>query len=245
MISGAKKTVLFLWGAWVWASAGAALAVLPTEDLTRMKASNVGESVIRLMIENDYDDVERVMKLKQAGFSDETITSVIKGDLKSRSETKQSVLQPERAAREPEAIEQSKPAIASIVDAKAILRTPAKVTIEQYIAVGEPMVQNGQEIQHATISLLESRRMKIEWKDSKPSGLVNFSRGKPFTSPFYWDLDKDDSLHGISSKDGSFTLRTGYSHPGQPAVNRSRYWVIHVSPENHDLMKRIRELLSE
>lgn len=245
MIPGTKKTVLFLWGAWIWASAGAALAVLPTEDLTRLKASNVGESVIRLMIENDYDDVDRVMKLKQAGFSDETITSVIKGDLKARSEVKQSAPQPERATREPEKIEQTKPTTASVVDAKAILQTPAKVTIEQYIAVGEPMVQNGQEIQHATISLLEDRRIKIEWQNSKPAGLVNFSRGKPFTSPFYWDLDKDDGLHGVSAKDGSFTLRTGYSHPGQPAVNRSRYWILHVTPENHDLMKRIRELLSE
>jgi hypothetical protein len=245
MIPGTKKTVLFLLGVWIWASSGTALAVLTTDELTRLKASNLGESVIRLMIESDYDNVERVTKLKQAGFSDETITSVIRGDLKAGSEAKRPTLRPEQPALPPEKVEPLTAVTAPVAEAKVSLQTSAKVTIEQYIAVGDPVVQNGQEIRNATISLLEGRRMKIGWNDSKPSGLMTFLRGKPFASPFYWDLDKSDGLHSVNSKDGSFTLQTGYSHPGQPPVDRSRYWVVHVSPENPDLVRRIRELLSE
>ncbi len=245
MIPGTKKIVFFLMGVWVWAFSGTALAVLTTEQLTRLKVSNLGESVIRLMIESDYDNVDRVMKLKQAGFSDETITSVIRGDLKAGSEAKRPTLPPKRPALEPEKVEQLTPMTEPVAEAKVSLQTSAKVTIEQYLAVGDPVVQNGQEIRNATISLLEDRRMKIEWNDSKPSGLVNFLRAKPFASPFYWDLDKGDSLHSVNSKDGSFILQTGYSHPGQPTVDRARYWVVQVSPESPDLVKRIRELLSE
>lgn len=245
MIAGTKKTVLFLLGVWIWTSSGTALAVLTTEELTRLKALDLGENVIRLMIESDYDDVERVMKLKQAGFSDETIASVIKGDLKAGSEAKRPLPQAERPAPQPERIEPRTPVGAPVAEAKASLQTPAKVTIEQYLAVGDPVVQNGQEIANATISLLEGRRIKIEWNDSKPAGLVSLFRGKPFASPFYWDLDKSDSLHGVNSKGGSFTLQTGYSHSGQPPVDRSRYWVVQVSPESPELVKRIRELLSE
>jgi hypothetical protein len=238
MISRAKKTVLFLLGILVWVSSGTALAVLTTEDLTQLKASNLSESVIRLMVENDYDNVDRVVKLKQAGFSDETITSVIRADLKAGSETKQPVLQPEK-------VEQLKPVSAPADEAKVILQTSAKVTIQQYIGVVDPVVQSGQDIQGATISLLEGRRIKIEWDHSKPSGLLNLFRNKPFASPFYWDLDKDDSLQSVDSKSGSFTLQTGYSHPGEPRVDRSRYWVVRVITENPDLEKRIRELLSK
>lgn len=245
MIPETKKTVLFLLGIWIWASSGSALAVLTTEELTRLKASNLGESVIRLMIESDYDNVDRVMKLKQAGFSDETVASVIRGDLKAGNETKRPILQSERPVQESKKVERLTAVTEPVAEAKVSLRTSAKVTIEQYLAVGDPVVQNGQDIRNATVSLLEDRRMKIEWSDSKPSGLVNFLRARPFASPFYWDLDKGDGLHSVNSKDGSFTLQTGYSHPGLPPADRSRYWVVHVSPENTDLVKRIRALLSE
>lgn len=245
MIPGTKKTLLFLLGVWIWASSGTALAVLTTEELTRLKALDLGEDVIRLMIESDYDEVERVIKLKQAGFSDETIASVIRGDLRAASEAKPPAPRAERPTPRPEQVEPRTPVSAADAEAKASLQTSAKVTIEQYLAVGDPVVQNGQEIANATISLLEDRRIKIEWNDSKPSGLVNLFRGKPFASPFYWDLDKSDSLHRVNSKDGSFTLQTGYSHPGQPPVDRSRYWLVQVRPESPELVKRIRQLLSE
>jgi hypothetical protein len=134
-----------------------------------------------------------------------------------------------------------------MAEATAIMQTSAKVTIEQYLALGDPVVQKSQDIPDATISLLQGRRLKIEWDGSKLTPTLGnlLLRGKPFASPFYWDLDTDDGLHSINPKDNSFILRTGHSHQGRPTADKAHYWVMHVTPGSPDLERRIRELLSE
>ena len=239
MISGMKTIVLFLIGAFVLVSSGTALAALTTDELTRLKTSGLGEDVIRFMIENDYGNVDRVVRLKEAGFADETISSVIRSDLKAGVEAK-------RPALHPEQVKQVQPVAEPAAEATATMQTSAKVTIEQYLVLGDPIVQNSQDILNATISLLPGRRLKIEWDGSKvPSTLGNFLRGKPFTSPFYWDLDKGDGLHSVNPKDNSFILRTGHSHRGRPKTDKAHYWIVHLTPNSPDLAKRIGELLSE
>jgi hypothetical protein len=235
MIFGMKTIALYLVGAFLWVSSGTALAALTTEELTRLKMSGLGEEVIRFMVENGYDNVDRVVKLKEAGFADETISSVIKTDLKAVGEAKLPAPQPVKA-------QQAQP----VAEAAATMQTLAKVRIEQYLAVGEPVVKNSQDISNATISLLQGRRLKIEW-DGNPavSTLDNILRRKPFENPFYWDLDKGDALHSVNPKDNSFILRTGRLHQGRPAADRAHYWIVHVTPNSPDLEKRIRELLSE
>src|SRR4030065_1505723 len=88
MISGMKTIIFFLMGAFVLVSSGSALAALTTEELTRLKTSGLGEDVIIFMIENGYGNVDRVVRLKEAGFADETISSVIRNDLKGGGEAK-------------------------------------------------------------------------------------------------------------------------------------------------------------
>jgi hypothetical protein len=230
-----KTKCFFLIGAIALVFSGAALAALTTEELTRLKASGLGEDVIRFMIESDYANVDRVVRLKEAGFADETVSSVIRNDLKAGREAKLPAPQPEKPR-------QAQP----VAEAAAIMQTSAKVRIEQYWVHGEPVVQNSQDIQNATISLLRGRRLKIEWDDSKGvSPLGNFFRGKPFASPFYWDLDKSDGLYSVNPKDNSFILRTGYSHGGRPTAGKSHYWIVHFTPQGPDLAKKIRELLPE
>ncbi|MGK2952569.1 MAG: hypothetical protein ACSLEZ_09320 [Thiobacillus sp.] len=239
MICGMKTLALYLVGAFLWASSGTALAALTTEELTRLKMSGLGEEVIRFMVENAYGNVDRVVKLKEAGFADETISSVIRTDLKAGGEAKLPAPQPVKA-------QQAQPAAARVAEAAATMQASAKVKIEQYLAVGEPIVKNSQDIENATISLLQGRRLKIEW-DGNPVGspLDNILRRKPFENPFYWDLDKGDALHSVNPKDNSFILRTGRSHQGSPAADRVHYWIVHVTPNSPDLEKRIRELLLE
>jgi hypothetical protein len=231
-----KTIILLLIGAFVLASSGTALAALTTEELTRLKTAGLGEDVIRFMIENDYGNVERVVRLKEAGFADETISSVIRNDLKAGGEATLPTLQPEK-------VKQAQPVAEPVAEATATMQTSAKVTIEQYLVRGEPVIQNSQDIPNATVSLLQGRRLKIEWDSSKVS--PNFFRRKPFASPFYWDLDKGDGLHGVNPKDNSFILRTGHSHQGRPTADKAHYWVVHLTPDSPDLAKRIRELLSE
>lgn len=248
MISGMKTIIFFLMGALVLVSSGSALAALTTEELTRLKTSGLGEDVILTMIENGYDNVDRVVRLKEAGFADNTISSVIRTDLKAGTEAKRPALQPEQVEQvKPVAEPVAKPMVKPIAEATAVMQTSAKVMIEQYLALGDPVVQKSQDIPDATITLLQGRRLKIEWDSSKVKPSLNniFLRGKSLANPFYWDLDKDDSVHSINTKDNSFILRTGHLHQGRPTTDKSHYWVVHLTPGSPDLEKRIRELLSE
>ena len=243
MISGMKTIIFFLLGAFALVSSGSALAGLTTDELTRLKTSGLGEDVILFMIENDYGNVDRVVRLKEAGFADETISSVIRSDLKAGVEANRPAPQPEQVKGKPVA----EPAAKPMAEETAIMQTSAKVMIEQYLALGDPVVQKSQDIPDATISLLQGRRLKIEWDGSKLAKTVGnlLLRDKPFASPFYWDLDKGDGLYSVNPKDNSFTLRTGHSHQGRPTAGKTHYWVVHVTPDRPDLEKRIRELLSE
>ena len=249
MIRGMKKTTLFLIGAIALICSGSALAALTTEELTRLKTSGLGEDVIRFMIENGYDDVDRVVRLKEAGFADETISSVIRNDLKERGEATQPKLQPAQAKQAPPVeAKQAQPVVERVseTDAPATMQASAKVKIERYLVVGDPIVLNSQDIRNATVSLLQGRRLKIEWDPSEPgSTLSNIHLNKPFSTPFYWDLEKGDSLQSVNPKDNSFILRTGRAHQGSPTSNKSHRWVLHLTPDSPDLVKRIREILSE
>ena len=239
MIFAIKKIRLFLIGAFLLASSGAALAALTTEELTRLKASGLGEDVILFMIENGYDNVDRVVKLKEAGFADGTISSIIRNDLKDGGEAKRPTLQPDEA-------KQTQPIAKPVAEAPATMQTSAKVRIEQYLVVGDPIVLNSQEIQKATVSLLQGRRLKIEWDAGKvTSTLGNIHLNKPFQNPLYWDLEKGDSLHSVNAKDNSFVLRTGRMHQGSPLSSKAHHWVVYLTPSSPDLLKRISEILSE
>jgi hypothetical protein len=246
-----KKIALLLTGALVLASSATALAALTTEELTRLKTSGLGEDVIRFMIENDYDNVDRVVRLKEAGFADETISTVIKNDLKGGGEATRAKPQAEEVKQaQPVAQPAAQPAAdakpAAVAEAPVILRTSAKVKIEQYLVLGDPIVLNSQDIRNATISLLQGRRLKIEWDPGERGSMLgNIHMNKPFETPFYWDLKKGDGLQSVNPKDNSFILRTGRSHQGSPVSSKSHRWVLHLTPDSPDLVKRIREILSE
>jgi hypothetical protein len=244
MVIAGMKMKRALLAAACLACCGTALAALTTEDLTRLKASGLGEGVIRFMVESGYADVDRVLKLKEAGFSDETISAVVRSDLKGggKAAPQPTNAASPRPAAEPAAQAATQPA-AQAADEVALLRTSAQVKIEQYLVRGEPVVKNSQDIPGATVTLLEGRRLKIEWDASKVP--ANFFRRKPFTSPFYWDLDKSDGMHGVSQKDNSFVLRTGHAHQGLPAADKAHAWVVHVTPGSPELAKRIGALLAE
>lgn len=251
-----KQALLVLAGALALAASNAALAILSTDALTRLKASGVGEETIRFMIDNGYEDVDRVLKLKEAGFTDETIASVMRSDLRAGVGSKPSlpqvqetqpatVVQTVAPAREVQHVQLVQPAQA-VADAPVLLRAAAKVRIEQYVGLGEPVVQNSQDIPEATVSLLEGRRLKIEWgPDKSASTLGRLIWRKPFPSPFYWDLGKSDQLHRTGARDNSFTLRTGHLHEGSPATNKSQFWLVHMSSDNPDLATRIMEVMAK
>lgn len=135
---------------------------------------------------------------------------------------------------------------ASAPDAKAIMQTTGDVKIEQYIALGDPIVQESLKLQNASISLLTDGKLKIEWDESKvPPSISNPFGGGAFPSPFYWDLEKGDRIFTSDEKNNSFTLRTSRSHQGNPLTNKTRYWLIELSPQNAELLRRVKSLITE
>jgi hypothetical protein len=220
MPPGMKKTTLFLIGAIALVSSGAALAALTTDELTRLKTSGLGEDVIRFMIENGYDNVDRVVRLKEAGFADETISSVIRSDLKEEGEAILSKPQPEEAKQlQPVEVKQAQPVAEKTTkaDAPVMMQTSAKVKIERYLVVGDPIVLNSQDIRKATISLLQGRRLKIEWDPGEPgSKLSNIHLNKPFETPFLLGSGKGRCLAKRESQGQLFHLANRALASGKP-----------------------------
>lgn len=233
-----KTRILSLIGACALIASGAALAALSTDQLTRLKTSGLGEDVIRFMVEHDYADVDRVLKLKEAGFSDETIASVIRKDLRGsepRPAPRPAAEAPAQAVAQPPAVEE-----------KALVRASAAVRIEEYFVRGEPIIKNSLDLRQTTVSLLADNRLKIEWRgDVATSTLDTFLKRKTFASPFYWDLDKGDSLHVVNPKENAFVLRTGRTHPGDPAIDGARYWIVYLTADTPELEKRVRAAMGQ
>jgi len=234
-----KIRILSLIGACALIASGAALATLSTDQLTRLKTSGLGEDVIRFMVEHDYGNVDRVLKLKEAGFSDETIASVIRKDIRTASESRPA---PRAAAEAPVQAAAQPPA----VEEKALMQTSAAVRIEEYFVRGEPIIKNSLGLAQTKVSLLEGNRLKIEWQgDVATSTMDTFLRRKTFASPFYWDLDKGDSLHVVNRKENAFVLRTGRTHPSDPAIDGARYWIVYLTDDTPELEKRVRAAMGQ
>lgn len=246
MLHRVQTAVAGLTAGFIMLASASATAAMSTEDLTRLKASGLGESIIRMMVENDYLDVDRILKLRSAGFTDETITVIIKNDLKAPSKpAPQAQMQPQTRAEKIRAFQaMNRPA--SAPDAKAVMQTTGEVKIEQYVALGDPIVQESLKIQNASISLLSDRKLKIEWDESKiPPSISNPFGGGAFPSPFYWDIEKGDRLFTSDGKSNTFTLRTGRTHQGDPSTNKTRYWLIELSPRDAELLRRVKSLIAE
>lgn len=237
MTAGIKSKLMFLIGVYALFASGATMAVLPTDQLIRLKQSGLGQDVIHFMVEGDYMDVERVMKLKEAGFSDDVIMSIIRGDLRKEGAT-QSVTPAQPSARSHASL--------PIAEKRSLMQALASVRIEEYMVRGEPIIKDTLELTEATVSLLEGNRLKIELHvDAKTSVLDTFLRRKTFPSPFYWDLDKGDSLHVVDPEKNAFVLRTGRTHSGMPAADGARYWIVYLTADTPELEKRIRAAMAE
>lgn len=225
MMAKLSFATLFLVGLLAMMSAERALAAFTTEELFRLKTSGVAEDLIRMMIDSGYSDVGRVIKLKEMGFKDETILSVIKSDLK------------ERGAQQPLAVQAESVAQDRATD----MQTTAKVKIERYLVYGDPIVQNSQEIESATVSLQEGGRLKFEWAGDKGLlALDDYFQMKPFASPFYWDLNQGDAFGPAERMKNVYVLQSARAHKGRPATDDTHYWVISFEPANAEIAERIK-----
>ena len=203
----------------------AAGAVLGTEQLVELKVSGISEDLVRLIVESGYSDLERVIRLKKAGFQDETIASIIKRDLKE-SQPAVAAAPSSQPGAAPETVES---------------KSNTRVRIEWYMVYrGSPLLQNTDEFNNATVSLLAGKTLKVEWPDKDGLGMLDVLTQKPFKSPLYWNIDKDDILHP-GQQGYAYVLQSGKSHGGKPDVDESHYWVLYLQPS--DPQDRIGQVL--
>jgi hypothetical protein len=196
---------------------------LSTQELTYLKKSGVAEEIILFMVESDYKDVDRVIKLKSAGFKDETIMSIIRHDVKNGRPAKPQAGTPEKTRA---------------MDIPRI-ETTGKVRILWYMVYrGQAVLQNSDEVIDAKMFIV-GKRLTIEWPE-KNLGLLDAFSKRPFQSPFFWDIDDDDTTGG--EREGyPFILQSSTNHKGKPDTDGSHYWAIYLSPADTKIIDYIRE----
>ncbi|GAB4408561.1 MAG: hypothetical protein OHK0032_03930 [Thermodesulfovibrionales bacterium] len=200
---------------------------LTTEELLKLKKSGVSEDIIVFMVENDYKDVDKVSRLKEAGFKNETIMSVIKSELKNKPQNS-----PPR-----EEITKGIPA------ERVSFETTAKIRILWYLIYrGEPVLQNSDTIDDAKISIIDNTTIKFEWKEKGGLGLLDFFRKKPFKSPFYWNINRDDTF-GPGLEGYAYMLKSITGHKGAPDTDGSHYWVVYFEPKDSKISDYIKNAL--
>ena len=225
MISRNAALLLMLTAIFLFFAEGS--SALTTEELLRLKTSGVSEDIIVFMAENDYKDIDKVAKMKEAGFRDESIMAIIKSELKGRRTKEISSDAPDRKNN---------------IEATAQVETTARVKIMWYLIYrGEPVLQNNQAIDNAKVSFA-GNTIKFEWEDKGGLGLLDFIRKKPFKSPFYWMIDKGDKLE--SGPEGyAYMLESTTNHKGAPETDGSHYWVLYLEPKDAKIIDHIKDAL--
>ncbi len=187
---------------------------LTTDDMLRLKKAGIPEDIIVLMVDNDYKDADKIIKLKEAGFKDENIIAIIKGEVKNKATVE-----------------------------KINFETTGRVKILWYLMYRDkPVLQNSQAEDHAKISLVDDGIVKLEWKEETELGLLDALKKKAFKSPFYWVINKEDTLE--SGKEGySFALKSTLNHSGKPDTDGSHYWLVYFEPSGAKIADSIKAVL--
>ncbi len=187
---------------------------LTAEDMVRLKQAGIPEDIIVVMVENNYQDVEKIIKLKEAGFKDQTIMAIVSGE-SGHNQGKE----------------------------RFTVETTGRVKILWYLVYrGNPVLQNSQAVDDARISLVDTDSLKLEWKDQGGMGLLDEIKKKAFKSPFYWTLNKDDSVE--QDGDGhSLVLTSTITHQGKPDSDGSHYWVLYLNPKDAKIGESLRNSL--
>lgn len=237
---------------------------LSTDELLKLKKAGVSEDIIVFMVEHDYSDVDKVSKLKVSGFKDETILAILKSELKGKlsdgslqkgnakdrlpnnsqengnvrkesSKTEESS-KPEESSRSEESSKREE-------SSKTVnFVTSARVKILWYLRyTGDPVLLNSDTMDDVKVSIIDNNIMKFQWKQA--SGAFDFMLIKPFKSPIYWDINKDDILE-TGTEGYSFMLKSSPNHKGEPGSDASRYWLVYFEPRDSRIADYIKNAIS-
>jgi len=223
-----KIWILFI-GVFVLTWAYSALA-LTTAELVNLKKAGVSEEIVVLMAENNYQDTDKVLKLKEAGYKDESIIAIVKSEIKNRSLPVETNVT---------SMPMAPPASA---EPKADFQTPAKVKIFRYLMYHDkPLLQNKEAIADAQVSIL-GKTLQITWEKKDGMNPLNAFQKEPFEPPFKLEFHENDVL-GQGSEGYTYMLQTGLGDNHQVKMSREGYWVVYLEPKDQKLIDYIKNAL--
>lgn len=191
-----------------------AAPALTTNELVRLKNAGVSEDIIVMLVETGYQDVDKIVHLREAGFKDQTIAAIIRGETANNPSGERNTFE-----------------------------TTARVRIEWYLMYRDkPVLQNSQTIDKARVYLVENTSLKLEWKEAGGLGLLDSVMKKAFKSPFYWTLNRNDLLE--QGGDGYSTmLQSMTMHEGKPDSDGAHYWRMYLEPDDPAIVNSVRSSL--
>jgi hypothetical protein len=200
---------------------------LTTEELLQLKKAGVSEEVVVYMVESRYDDANKVCKLKEAGYKDQTILAIIKSEVGSAQTASHARGEDKNAGPE-----------------RVAFRTEGRIKILWHLVYrGEPVVQNKMTVDNVSISIIGDNVLKFEWDDREDLGLLEVFRRRPFHSPFYWEIAGDDTLE--PGKEGyPWMLKSATGHHGKPATDNAHFWILYFEPKDAGITDYIRKVSS-
>ncbi len=208
---------------------GTSAAGLTADELIQLKQAGLSEAIIALMAESNYPDVAKVLKLKQAGFQDETILAVIRGDL-----THQGGLSSSRGAPAP-------PGPASPLEPPVLCQSQADVEILWRFLYYGDRIQNQDRHADATLTVRKGT-LEVTWAPSK--SIFSVLHREPFPPPFLWELDPEDALYRTDDPRFPYALISTPQHRGKPPTDGKHYWILRFKPEDGRMVQCLLNLLS-
>lgn len=201
---------------------------LTTEELLQLKKAGVSEEVVVYMVESRYDDANKVRKLKEAGYKDQTILAIIKSEVW-------------RA----EAVSHARGEGKNAVPERVTFRTEGRIKILWHLVYrGEPVVQNKMTVDNVAISFVGDNVLKFEWDDNENLGLLEVFKRRAFRSPFYWEIAGDDVLE--PGREGyPWMLKSAIGHHGKPVTDNTHFWILYLEPMDAGITGYIRKASSD
>ncbi len=212
--------------------AAAGTRAFTTDELVRLKRSGVSEVTIVFLVENGCSDAERIIRLAEAGFKEETIRAIVGAEAKTWRQAPAGGAEPADRASGTADPGDGPPG------------TAARVRIDWYLVYrGEPLRRNFQELDGAKIFLVGGRTVRVEHRTDSGSGLIELFRKKPFPSPFAWDLEGTDSFE--AGRDGfACALTSAAARTGRPRADESHFWILSLDPKAPGFCESVREALA-
>ncbi|MBI1919515.1 MAG: hypothetical protein HYS23_00390 [Geobacter sp.] len=190
------------------------------DELVKLKKAGLGEKLIVQLFQMGYADTSSLLKLKEAGFSDDAILTFAEAGIKHDEPGKTSPLQSPKVAD---------------------LTAEAKARIVWYLIYnGKPVVRNKKDIDKAVVSLT-GKTLSIAWQP--PQGVKAFLsalKTEPFPSPFIWDIAPSDSVEVREGEPLQVILKSSPSKLGRPKSGENGYYELCLSTTDPALIEQMK-----